>query len=395
MHASSSRLLVLGAALGVASASLISACSQLPLATMTDSKTAAGITLPDDGAPGPIDPEDPAALGKVLDALAGRRLVLVGETHDRLDHHLNQLAVIRGLHERGVAVAVGMEFFQEPFQRHLDAYVAGEIDERRLLRDTEYYDRWRYDFRLYRDILRYAREHRLPLVALNAPAELSRRVSQVGIAGLDADERSLIPADLVSPDAAYLGRLRPIFEMHGHASPERLQRFAEAQVLWDEYMTRVARDYVMANPGRTLVVLAGSGHVAYPDAIPGRLVRMLGEEPAVVVTGPPWRFEGGRVDVLLAERDIALTPPGSTGMRLVGGEAGVTVDQVSAATPAARAGLRPGDRVVSIAGESVADIQDVRVALFDRAPGERVPIQVERGGGAEPARRFARVLRLL
>lgn len=209
MHASSSRLLVLGAAFGVGSASLIGACSQLPLATRPDSNAPAVIAQVVDGAPASISAEDPAALARVLDAMAGRRVVLMGETHDRLDHHLNQLAIIRGLHERGIPVAPGMEVFQEPFQRHLDAYVAGQIDERRLLKGTEYYERWKYDFRLYRDILSYAREHRLPLIALNAPAELSKRVSQVGIAGLDPDERSLIPADLVTPDAAYLERLLP------------------------------------------------------------------------------------------------------------------------------------------------------------------------------------------
>ena len=395
MHASRRNLLGLGAAFGFVSASLIAACGQVPLVTMTDRKVPAGIALPADGAPAPTDAEDPVALGKALDALAGQRLILVGESHDRLDHHLNQLAVIRGLHERGVPVAVGMEFFQEPFQSHLDAYVAGEIDERRLLRETEYYERWRYDFRLYRDILSYAREHRLPLVALNAPAELSRRVSRVGIAGLDSDERSLMPSDLATPDAAYLERLRPVFEMHGHASPEGLQRFAEAQMLWDEHMARVARDYVTANPDRTLVILAGDGHVAYPDAIPGRLGRMLGEEPAVVVSGSPERYTEGRFDVLLAERDIELTPPGSTGMRLAKGKAGVTVDQVGTSTPAARAGLRPGDRIVSIGGEPVADIPDLRLALLDRAPGERVRIEVERGEGPESGRRLARVLRLL
>ena len=122
---------------------------------------------------------------------------------------------------------------------------------------------------------------------------------------------------------------------------------------------------------------------------------MLGEEPAVVVSGSPERDEGGRVDVLLAERDMQLAPPGSTGMRLTGGDAGVTVDQVGALTPAARAGLRPGDRVLSIGGEPVTDMPDVRLALFDRAPGERVRIEVQRGEGPQSGRRLARVLRLL
>ena len=60
-----------------------------------------------------------------------------------------------------------MEMFQQPFQRYLDEYVAGSIDEQTMLRATEYYRRWRMDFRHYAPILRYAREHGLPVIALN------------------------------------------------------------------------------------------------------------------------------------------------------------------------------------------------------------------------------------
>ena len=64
-------------------------------------------------------------------------------------------------------------------------------------------------------------------------------------------------------------------------------------MLWDEHMARVARDYLEANPTKTLVILAGSGHVAYPDAIPGRLARMSGDENVVVATGDRERFANG------------------------------------------------------------------------------------------------------
>ena len=129
-----------------------------------------------------VDPEDALSFERLLGKLEGARVVYVGETHDRYDHHLNQLAIIRGLHERGVDLAVGMEFFQEPFQVYLDRYVAGEIGEKALLKKSEYYKRWGYDYRLYRDILTYARASGIPLVALNAPSELVERVSEDGIA---------------------------------------------------------------------------------------------------------------------------------------------------------------------------------------------------------------------
>lgn len=89
----------------------------------------------------------------LIDRIADRRVIFIGESHDRYEDHLNQLAVIAGLHARGKPLAIGMEFFQQPFQGAIDAYIAGEIDEAEFLRRTQYFDRWRFDYRLYRPIL--------------------------------------------------------------------------------------------------------------------------------------------------------------------------------------------------------------------------------------------------
>ncbi len=134
--------------------------------------------LPPIGATPALDLSAVSSLEALIPALAEKRVVLIGETHDRFDHHLIQLEIIRGLHAIYPELAIGMEAFQQPFQRHLDDYVAGKLSETELLRATEYYQRWRFDFRLYQPILSYAREHRLPLVALNLPGELTRKVGR-------------------------------------------------------------------------------------------------------------------------------------------------------------------------------------------------------------------------
>jgi regulator of sigma E protease len=56
-----------------------------------------------------------------------------------------------------------------------------------------------------------------------------------------------------------------------------------------------------------------------------------------------------------------------------------TVEQVEPGTPAVAAGVQPGDRIVSIAGEEVSDWQGVRTQILLH-PGETVPIVVDRGG---------------
>jgi uncharacterized iron-regulated protein len=342
-----------------------------------------------------VDPEDSRQIDRVLADLVEKRVIFVAESHDRYDHHLNQLAIIRGLHERGVDLAVGVEFFQEPFQPHLDRFIAGEIGEKAMLKQTEYYERWGYDYRLYRDILEYGRDHRIPLIALNAPAELVGRVSANGIDALGSDDRALLPADLPSPDTAYQDRLRPVFEMHGRTSEERFRRFVDVQMLWDEHMARVARDYLNANPEKTLVILAGSGHVAFADAIPGRLARMVSAGQAVVATGRADRFSDGDLDYLLVERDVELAPSGSMGMMLASEDSAVKIRAVHPASPAAGAGFRPGDQILSIAGEPIRGVDDVKLALLDRAPGDEVWVEVDPGEAAQAHERRARVLTLL
>jgi putative serine protease PepD len=68
------------------------------------------------------------------------------------------------------------------------------------------------------------------------------------------------------------------------------------------------------------------------------------------------------------------------GVSTSGGTGGVTVAAVTSGGPAANAGLRVGDVIRSVAGERVADSDDVAAAIQDRRPGEQVAIVVRRGG---------------
>ena len=389
--------LIFGIGIGVAAAAMITACAEQTRSessNLTVNKVSSGRMLHADRQ-SIVDPNDSQSFVELLSELETNRVIFVGETHDRYDHHLNQLAVICGLRQRGVDLAVGLEFFQAPFQRFLDQYVAGEVEEKEFLKKTEYYQRWKYDYRLYRDILAYARENAIPLVALNAPTELVARVSKRGIVGLTPEERTRLSHDLAPPGPAYVDRLRSVFEMHGNMSAERFRRFVDVQLLWDEYMARVAADYLKEQPGKTLVILAGSGHVAYLDAIPGRLSRMVKARQAVVVTGSEAHHGNGAVDFFVAERDIELEKPGRLGMMLASEDDGVSIREVRSASPAEKAGFLPGDQIRSIAGEPVSDMQDVRLAMLDRSPGEEVWVEIYTDGESRNSGTSGRELTLL
>jgi uncharacterized iron-regulated protein len=203
------------------------------------------------------------------------RAIFIGEVHDRPEHHRSQLELICRLHERGTYLAIGVEFFQQPFQAYLDDYIAGRLEERDLLRLTDYERRWGYDFELYAPILRFARQNAIPLVALNVPTELTKAVAKRGLQGLSDAQRDYLPAHIDRSNAAYAQRLKAVFEAHPKSPHSRFEHFLDAQLLWDEGMAATAADYLSKHPERKMVVLAGNGHVAWRSGIPARLSRRL------------------------------------------------------------------------------------------------------------------------
>jgi S1-C subfamily serine protease len=62
------------------------------------------------------------------------------------------------------------------------------------------------------------------------------------------------------------------------------------------------------------------------------------------------------------------------------GERGVLVKDVAADSPAARAGLKNGDRVVKVGDQDMADAEQFLRAVASRKPGDRLSLRVARGG---------------
>ena len=312
----------------------------------------------------------------LIPELADKRVVYVGETHTRFDHHLVQLEIIKGLHQLNPRLAIGMEFFQQPFQDYLDRYVAGELDEQELLAGTEYYQRWRYDYRLYAPILRYAREHKLPLVALNLPREITTKAGRVGLDELSAEERESIPSNIDYSNKDYERRLREVYDRHPNGG-QGFTNFMLVQLLWDEGMAAQAASWLVANPDYRMVVLAGSGHVAYGDGIPQRLNRRLPVSSAIVLSSWAGRLQAGLADFLLDEN-----------------EGGLSVTKCLAGSPCEDVGLQRGDRFVSIDGAPVASMPDLRLATWDKAPGDVITLSVARKGWFSPPQELTYELKL-
>lgn len=318
------------------------------------------------------------SLDDIIPDLARHRVVFVGEVHTRYDHHLVQLHIIQALDQVHENLVIGVEWFQQPFQGVLDRFIRGEIDERQLLLESEYFQRWRYDYRLYAPILRYARERGIPVVALNIPAEVIAAVSTGGIDNLPKDLRHWLPRTLDRSNQRYRERLRGVFEAHPRTEFGDFERFYTVQLLWDESMAQRAAEYLSEHPDSHMVVLAGSGHLAYGHGIPARLQRQTELETATVLSQWDAGMEPELADYLLLSPPRDLPPAGLLGVTIESADEGVLLRGVTEGSPAAKAGVLAGDRLVAIDGTPVNRIADVRSLMWEKSPGEHVTVTVQR-----------------
>ena len=273
-----------------------------------------------------------------------------------------------------------MEFFQQPFQQYLDAYIQGDLDEQEMLRRTEYYDRWRYDYRLYAPILRYAREHGIPLVALNLPVEITRKVSRDGLDSLSEAQRAQIPADIDRSDEAYARRLKEIFNQHPEGQAPNFEQFLTSQLLWDEGMAQQIVDYLTRHPARRMVVLAGSGHLAYGSGIPNRVARRMPLESSLIISNWEGTLEPTVADILLLPQEQVLPKAGKLGAMLEEDkdQGLLRLDVCVADSPCSKAGLKSGDQILSIDGEAIKGMADLRVMMWDKQPGDEISLTIRR-----------------
>ena len=319
-----------------------------------------------------------STMEQIIPALADKRVVFIGEQHTRYDHHLTQLEIIRRLHALHPQLAIGMEMFQQPFQRHLDEYVAGSIDEKAMLRATEYYRRWRIDFRHYAPILHYAREHGLPVIALNVPTELTHNVAHVGLDGLSDADRQQLPADIAPADEDYRERLKEVFDYHPKDEGHDFEHFLEAQLLWDEGMAERAAAYLEEHPDHHLIVIAGNQHLAWGSAIPQRLQRRTEVTAAVILNSWDGRVGPGLADFLLLPEERPLPSAGKLGALLEDDKDQVTIATCFEDSACKEAGMKAGDRITAIDSSPINDTADLHLALWDKQRGDTINIDTVR-----------------
>ena len=331
---------------------------------------------------------EPLESTMLMQELAQRDVVLLGEQHDRMDHHRWQLHVIAGLHALRPELIIGLEMLPREAQPALDAWVAGEFDEQAFLDASGWYRVWGFDPELYLPILHFARLHQVPLKALNVTPELRGRLVEEGWEAVAVEERFGITAPAAAlPD--YREQLAAIYAEHPMGNMDEseasLERFIAAQLVWDRAM---AAGLVQATHENALVVgLIGQGHLQYGHGVPYQLDALGVAAQATLL---PWDVTGpecepppdglARALFALGEMPAPVRPPVQLGVYLQPDEQGVVVHEVMQDSVAQAAGLEAGDIIQRAAGKALTRTDELVRLVQRQPPGTLLPLDILRDG---------------
>ncbi|WP_395173078.1 ChaN family lipoprotein [Roseibium alexandrii] len=352
-----------------------------------------------------IDPETQNRLTNrdVLAGAARSQVLLLGETHTSKEDHLWQLQTLAGLYALTPELVIGFEAFPRSVQPVLDDWSAGKLSEDDFLRQTKWAEVWAYDADLYMPLFEFARQNRIPMIALNVDRNLISRVGRNGWDGVPEDARE----GITTPAAAQPDYARNLASVYLAAAAHRrdasedaqtvedvletdgFQNFVDAQLTWDRAMAEALVQSAEANPDAVVVGIAGRGHVERGFGIPHQLTDLGISTVTSLVPVDRERacagLEPDLADAVFLVEERGNTLPVSNRPRLgvaiqPGPDGGLLLSEVVAGSIAEAADLTAGDIVLSAAGAELKTPSDLVEIIQRQAPGTWLPLDVDRNG---------------
>lgn len=330
----------------------------------------------------------------LLDDLDTARVIFVGETHDQIEHHQIEVKALKGLLERGKDLAVGMEMLERIQQPILDRWSQGLLTEEEFLKEVKWETTWGVDYNFYKGILDEIKGHHMKLLGLNVPQDLVRKVAENGIKGLSREDREMLP-EMDLTDQQHRTYIATIYKTHEVGPAKNSENFYEAQCLWDEGMAESLAEFLKSseNQGKTVLVFAGSAHVVFDFGIPERLYRRI-QVPFKTIVLKEWKKEIDE-DLAFTGTPVPLSnflwitrpnPPEKKKLRIGivfkqdWDQKGLWIERVIPASPAEKAGLRPGDQLIAVEGIEIREVKEIHHALAEKGWGKDITFTIIRQG---------------
>ncbi|MDA3903950.1 MAG: ChaN family lipoprotein [Desulfuromusa sp.] len=330
----------------------------------------------------------------MLEQTSHTQVVFVGETHDNPASHRLQEDILRALQEQNPGkITLAMEMFTPSQQPVLDLWIGGKLSEKEFLQRVDWYQNWRMNFAFYRPLLSYCREHKIPILALNADNSLKQKVARTPLAELSDEEQQQLP-EMNHSDPYQEAMVQAIFSDH-KMGQSMLDGFQRVQTLWDETMAQNLANYLNNNgKDRQILVIAGGNHVRYGFGIPRRLFHRIPVSYLLVGSTeldipedkqdrlmdvikpnypmPPYHF------LTFTEYEDLPNPGVKLGIMLDKTEGGLLIKGIVPGSIAEQQDLREGDILTQIDNQPLDQPFDLIYELQQKNSGEKAELSLQR-----------------
>jgi hypothetical protein len=262
-----------------------------------------------------------------------------------------------------------------------------------FLKELNWENTWSIDYQLYKPILDDIKEKQLRVLGLNVQRDLVRKVGKNGIEGLSPGDKKRLP-EMDLTDRVHRAYIASIYRRHHRGEAKEFDSFYQAQCLWDGHGGNPFEFFKSSDgQGKTVLVFAGNGHIVFDFGIPKRVYRRA-SIPYKTIVLKEWKKEMN--DNLTFSR--ASSPPASflwitrpnppekkrprigVILRDKEGLKGLWIEQVIPESPAEKAGLLSGDRLLAVEGKEVTEVKEIHLALERKGWGKEITFTIMRDG---------------
>jgi uncharacterized iron-regulated protein len=199
-----------------------------------------------------------ASLDDIVHDLNKADVLFFGEEHNDSTGHQLEYILLKKLAERYPGkTALSMEMFETDCQTVLNEYLAGLIRDKNFETDARVWPN--YDD--YRQLVEFAKENKLPIIAANAPARYTNMVNRLGLNSLQqldpAGKSYLPPLPIDTATGPYLEKFDQI--MGGHSAMPGMQMY-QAQNLWDATMGWSIAKFIKTHHDYKVLQINGGFH---------------------------------------------------------------------------------------------------------------------------------------
>ena len=209
-------------------------------------------------------------------------VVFFGEFHDQDVLHELEYEMLQQLYAiHGDKLVLSLEMFEADNQFVLNEYLAGRITEEEFLAKSRPWPRYKTD---YRQLVEFAKAHKLPVLASNIPRFLAAKLAKEGTLAAVAElDKQYLPVRTYAPAGKYKEKFAAYMtkgQTPMRIPQERIDQVFAAQCIKDDKMAESIFYYWQDNQDKVIFHINGCFH---SDGHLGTVEKLEALNPALKV----------------------------------------------------------------------------------------------------------------